>query len=83
MSDNISIHSTAIVDEGAIIERITHMALGSYLFRSRSAKPVLGQNVFVGNDVIIGNNCKVQNNVSVYMQLPWRMMYSVAKHGLH
>jgi len=64
----VTIHSTAIVDEGAQIgegSRIWHWAhvcSGARIGNSCS----LGQNVFVGNDVVIGNNVKIQNNVSVY-----------------
>lgn len=62
------IHSSAIVDEGAVLgkgTRIWHFShvcggarIGDYCS--------LGQNVFVGNDVTIGSNVKIQNNVSVY-----------------
>lgn len=64
----ISIHPTAIVDEGARIgdgSRIwhwVHISGGAQIGERCS----FGQNVFVGNDVTIGNNVKVQNNVSVY-----------------
>jgi len=64
----ISIHHTAIVDEGAQIgdgSRVwhwVHICGGAKIGRDCS----FGQNVFVGNRVVIGNNCKVQNNVSVY-----------------
>ena len=64
----VSIHSSAIVDEGAQIgdgSRVWHFAhvcAGSKIGDGVS----LGQNVFVGNRVIIGDRCKVQNNVSVY-----------------
>lgn len=64
----ISIHPSAVVDEGAQIgegSRIWHFAHvcgGARIGRSVS----LGQNVFVGNAVEIGNLCKVQNNVSIY-----------------
>jgi UDP-2-acetamido-3-amino-2,3-dideoxy-glucuronate N-acetyltransferase len=64
----ITIHPTAIVDEGAQIgdgSRIwhwVHISGAAKIGRNCS----FGQNVFVGNRVIIGNNCKVQNNVSVY-----------------
>jgi len=67
MSD-ISIHESAIVDEGARIgpgSRIwhfVHVCSGAKLGQGCS----LGQNVFVGNRVVIGDNCKIQNNVSVY-----------------
>lgn len=64
----VTIHPTAIVDEGAQIgegSRIwhwTHVCSGARIGNNCS----LGQNVFVGNDVAIGNNVKIQNNVSVY-----------------
>lgn len=64
----VSIHPTAIVDEGAQIgenSRIwhwVHVCGGARIGSGCS----LGQNVFVGNDVVIGNNVKIQNNVSVY-----------------
>lgn len=65
---NITIHPTAIVDEGAQIgqgSRVwhwVHICSGATIGRGVS----LGQNVFVGNKVVIGDNCKIQNNVSVY-----------------
>lgn len=64
----ITVHPTAIVDEGAQIgdgSRIwhwVHISAGATIGRDCS----FGQNVFVGNKVTIGNNCKVQNNVSIY-----------------
>ena len=64
----ITIHPTAIIDEGAQIgegSRVwqwVHISGGAKIGRDCS----LGQNVFVGNRVAIGNNCKIQNNVSVY-----------------
>jgi len=65
---NITIHPTAIVDDGAQIgegSRIwhwVHVCGGAKIGKGVS----LGQNVFVGNKVVIGNHCKIQNNVSVY-----------------
>ena len=65
---NKFIHSSAIIDKGAVIgsgSRIwhfTHVCGGAKIGQNVS----LGQNVFVGDEVIIGNNCKVQNNVSIY-----------------
>jgi UDP-2-acetamido-3-amino-2,3-dideoxy-glucuronate N-acetyltransferase len=65
---SVSIHPSAIVDEGAQIgegSRVWHFA--HVCAGARIGKGVsLGQNVFVGNKVIIGDHCKVQNNVSVY-----------------
>lgn len=65
---NITIHPSAIVDDGAQIgegSRIwhfVHVCSGARVGRGVS----LGQNVFVGNRVTIGDRCKIQNNVSVY-----------------
>ena len=64
----VTIHPSAIVDEGAVIgdgSRVWHFAhicCGARIGRDCS----FGQNVFVGNDVVIGDNVKIQNNVSVY-----------------
>lgn len=68
MSDNVMIHETAIVDDGAQIGEGTriwhwvHVSQGARIGNKCS----LGQNVYVGNNVIIGDNVKIQNNVSVY-----------------
>lgn len=65
---NITIHPTAIVDDGAQIgagSRVwhwVHICAGARIGKEVS----LGQNVFIGNKVIIGDHCKIQNNVSVY-----------------
>ena len=64
----VTIHASAIVDEGAkigegsYIWHWAHVCSGAQIGKGCS----LGQNVFVGNDVLIGNNVKIQNNVSVY-----------------
>jgi UDP-2-acetamido-3-amino-2,3-dideoxy-glucuronate N-acetyltransferase len=64
----VTIHPTAIVDEGATIgveSRVwhwVHISSGAVIGERCS----FGQNVFVGNRVRIGNNVKIQNNVSVY-----------------
>ncbi len=64
----MTIHHTAIVDEGAQIgegTRVWHWV--HVCSKARIGERCsLGQNVFVGNNVVIGNNVKVQNNVSVY-----------------
>lgn len=68
MTSNVTIHETAIVDEGAQIgvgSRVwhwSHICGGAKIGKDVS----LGQNAFVGNKVIIGDKCKIQNNVSVY-----------------
>lgn len=65
---SVSIHPTAIVDDGAQIgegSRVwhwVHVCGGARIGKGVS----LGQNVFVGNKVVIGDKCKIQNNVSVY-----------------
>jgi len=64
----VSIHPSAIVDEGAQIGdgsrvwHFVHVCGGARIGKNVS----MGQNVFVGNAVTIGDNCKIQNNVSVY-----------------
>jgi UDP-2-acetamido-3-amino-2,3-dideoxy-glucuronate N-acetyltransferase len=66
--NNITIHPSAIVDEGAQIgegSRVwhwVHVCSGAKIGKGVS----LGQNVFVGNKVVIGDRSKIQNNVSVY-----------------
>jgi UDP-2-acetamido-3-amino-2,3-dideoxy-glucuronate N-acetyltransferase len=63
-----TVHSSAIVDEGAQIGdgsrvwHFVHVCAGARIGVGVS----LGQNVFVGNQVTIGDRCKIQNNVSVY-----------------
>lgn len=64
----MTIHPTAIIDEGAQIGDETriwhwvHVCGGARIGKHCS----LGQNVFVANRVVIGNNVKIQNNVSIY-----------------
>ena len=66
--ENVTIHDTAIVDDGAQIgagSRVwhwVHICGGAKIGEGC----VFGQNVFVGNDVVIGDRVKVQNNVSIY-----------------
>lgn len=64
----VSIHPSAIVDEGAQIGEgsrvwhFVHVCSGAKIGKNVS----MGQGVFVGNKVTIADNCKIQNNVSVY-----------------
>ena len=64
----MSVHPTALVDDGAQIGAGTriwhwvHVCGGARIGAGCS----LGQNVYVGNRVVIGDNVKIQNNVSVY-----------------
>ena len=64
----VSIHPSAIVDDGAQLGdgtrvwHFVHVSAGARIGEGCS----LGQGVYVGNDVVIGDNVKIQNNVSVY-----------------
>jgi UDP-2-acetamido-3-amino-2,3-dideoxy-glucuronate N-acetyltransferase len=64
----VTIHPSAIVDEGARLGdgcrvwHFAHISAGARIGRGCS----FGQGVYVGDDVTIGDNVKVQNNVSVY-----------------
>jgi UDP-2-acetamido-3-amino-2,3-dideoxy-glucuronate N-acetyltransferase len=64
----ISIHSSAVIDDGAIIG--TGTRIWHFCHVSRTAvigeNCTLGQNVYVADNVRIGNNVKIQNNVSIY-----------------
>ena len=66
--ENVFIHPTATVDEGAEIgagTRIWHYC--HIMPEARIGQNCsLGQNVFVGRGVTIGHNAKLQNNVSVF-----------------
>jgi UDP-2-acetamido-3-amino-2,3-dideoxy-glucuronate N-acetyltransferase len=68
MTENLHIHPSAVVDDGASVgagTRIWHFAhvSGDATVGERCS---IGQGVFVGNDVVIGDRCKIQNNVSIY-----------------
>lgn len=64
----VTIHPSAIVDEGAQLGdgtrvwHFVHVSAGARIGEGCS----LGQGVYVGNDVRIGRHVKIQNNVSVY-----------------
>ncbi len=65
---NYFAHSSAIVDEGAVIGsgtkvwHFTHIMPGCIIGDNCN----IGQNVVVSPKVILGNNVRVQNNVSIY-----------------
>jgi UDP-2-acetamido-3-amino-2,3-dideoxy-glucuronate N-acetyltransferase len=67
-TNDVFIHPTAIVDEGAVIGPGTKI----WHFSHVSAKASIGrgvnigQNVFIASTAVIGNGVKIQNNVSVY-----------------
>jgi len=65
---SVTVHPSAIVDDGAQIGEGTHVWHFSHVCAGAriGAGCSLGQNVFVGNDVLIGRGVKIQNNVSVY-----------------
>ena len=64
----MTIHDSAIIDEGAFIGEGTkiyhwsHVCAGARIGSACS----LGQNTYVGGRAIIGNGVKIQNNVSIY-----------------
>lgn len=66
--DNVFVHESAYLDEGAIVGERTkiwhfsHVMSGAKIGNGCS----LGQNVNVGGHAILGNNVRVQNNVSIY-----------------
>ena len=62
------IHTTAVVDKGAIIGDGTKVWHFSHIMPNATIGQncVLGQNVFVASNVLLGNHVKVQNNVSLY-----------------
>lgn len=68
MDNGNLIHSSAIIDPGAImgvrvrVWHFSHVMQGAVI----GDDCVLGQNVFVASNVILGRNVKVQNNVSIY-----------------
>ena len=68
MSSSVNVHSTAVVDEGAVIGEGTsiwhfaHVCSGAVIGNNCS----LGQNVLIADNAVLGNGAKVQNNVAVY-----------------
>jgi len=68
MIEEIFIHPTATVDEGAEIGKGTKVWHYSHVMpKARIGSSCnVGQNVFIATNSIIGNGCKIQNNVSVY-----------------
>lgn len=66
--DDVFVHESAYVDEGATLGagtkvwHFSHVMGGATIGKACS----LGQNVFVANRVTIGDGVKIQNNVSVY-----------------
>ena len=64
---DLFIHSSSIVDKGALIGEGTKIWHWSHITKDALVGSfcTIGQNVFVGK-AKIGNNVKIQNNVSVF-----------------
>ena len=62
------IHSSAFIDEGAVIGEGTKVWHFSHIMKDAvlGKNCNIGQNVVVSPGVVLGNNVKVQNNVSIY-----------------
>ncbi|AHF14218.1 acyltransferase [Niabella soli] len=65
---SIYIHTTAVVDEGALIGDGTKVWHFSHIMKDTvlGKNCNIGQNVVISPRVILGENVKVQNNVSIY-----------------
>ncbi len=61
-------HTTAFVDEGAIVGKGTKVWHFSHVMKGAKIgeRCILGQNVNIDGGTVLGNNVKIQNNVSVY-----------------
>ena len=68
MKNNISIHATAIIEEGVTIGNNTKVWHFSHILQGSNigSDCIIGQNVMIGPEVRIGKSCKIQNNVSLY-----------------
>jgi UDP-2-acetamido-3-amino-2,3-dideoxy-glucuronate N-acetyltransferase len=66
--DNIYIHPSSVIDEGANIGNGTKIWHFSHLMPGSivGENCIIGQNVFIDRNVFIGSGVKIQNNVSVY-----------------
>jgi UDP-2-acetamido-3-amino-2,3-dideoxy-glucuronate N-acetyltransferase len=67
-ADNIFVHPSSIIDDGAKIGHGTRIWHFCHLMPGCSIGEncILGQNVFIDKNVSVGNGVKIQNNVSVY-----------------
>jgi len=68
MQQDFFVHSTAVIDEGAIIGEGTRIWHFSHIMRGciLGNNCNIAQNVFIASSVVLGNHVKVQNNVSLY-----------------
>jgi len=68
MNNDVFIHPTAVVDEGATLGEGTKVWHFSHIMSDAivGERCNIGQNVVVSPGVILGSNVKIQNNVSLY-----------------
>lgn len=68
MNNQVFIHPTAVVDEGATLGEGTKVWHFSHIMSDAvvGERCNIGQNVVVSPGVILGSNVKIQNNVSLY-----------------
>jgi UDP-2-acetamido-3-amino-2,3-dideoxy-glucuronate N-acetyltransferase len=62
------IHSTAVIDEGAVIGVNTRVWHFSHIMKGAmiGSGCNLGQNIVIESGAVLGNNVRVQNNVSIH-----------------
>ncbi len=68
MNNQVFIHPTAVVDEGATLGEGTKVWHFSHIMSDAivGERCNIGQNVVISPGVILGSNVKIQNNVSLY-----------------
>lgn len=68
MNNDVFIHPTAVVDEGATLGEGTKVWHFSHIMSDSvvGERCNIGQNVVISPGVILGSNVKIQNNVSLY-----------------
>lgn len=68
MNNEVFIHPTAVVDEGATLGEGTKVWHFSHIMSDAvvGERCNIGQNVVISPGVILGSNVKIQNNVSLY-----------------
>lgn len=66
--DNVFVHDTASVEEGASVGAGTKIWNHAQVRGGAriGERVIIGKNVFVDADAVVGNGVKIQNNVSVY-----------------
>jgi UDP-2-acetamido-3-amino-2,3-dideoxy-glucuronate N-acetyltransferase len=68
MNNQVFIHPTAVVDEGATLGEGTKVWHFSHIMSDAMVgeRCNIGQNVVISPGVVLGSNVKIQNNVSLY-----------------